>query len=322
MSADDAVREAIEKLYGIDPDDFMARRSVLAAAARKTDKAAAKDIAALRKPTRSAHVLNRLVRSDPEAAERLAELGGQLLDAQEALDGPRLRELSTLRRGLIEEVADQAFEITGQQSPPPALREEVVSTLNAAVADESVVEQLRTGTLLRSARWDGFGFASPPELSVVRPGSPRRPRDEAGAPAAGKSTATKTRPDKHAKPGETVTIKSRTKSKAAGTAGTSAARRAAETEAKAAAKAQARIAEQRRREDLASAQKAAKEAASALAKAIKVEEDQHTTVRLLHEQLSDARRRLDEMRIDVRRAENRQRKAQNALERHEEQRSS
>jgi len=305
MSADDVVREAIEELYSIDPDDFMERRTVLAAAARKTDKAVAKDIAALRKPTRSAYVLNRLVRSDPEAAERLADLGGQLLAAQEALDGPRMRELSTLRRGLVEELADQAFELTGQRSPPPALRDEVVSTMNAAVADESVVEQLRTGTLLRSARWDGFGFASPPELSVVRPTGPRRPRDEpATAPKAGTRKAA-------AGTGRGTA----TKAKGVRIGKTSVDRRAEEVAARAEAKADAKAEERRQREALAQAQRTVKDADSELAKSTKAEDEQQTRVRLLNEQLTDARRRLDELRIDVRRAENRQRKAQNALER-------
>ncbi|MGI8627292.1 MAG: hypothetical protein ACR2J5_12090 [Geodermatophilaceae bacterium] len=311
MRTDDVVQEAIEELYSIDPDDFMARRTALAATARKTDQAAAKDIAALRKPTRSAYVLNRLVRSDSEAAQRLSDLGGELLAAQDALDGPRMRELSTVRRGLVEELANQAFQLTGQPSPPPALRDEVVSTLNAAVADEGVVEQLRTGTLLRSARWDGFGFASPPELSVVRPTAPRRARGDpatqpkpkagtrgtAGGPARGTATASKAKPARATK--------------------TSADRRAAETAARSEAKAEARAAEQRRREALAQARRAVKDADAGLAKTIKAEDEQQTRVRLLHEQLTDARRRLDEIRIDVRRAENRQRKAQQALERQE-----
>ena len=309
MSAEDLVQGAIDELYSIDPEEFMPRRTALAAAARKTDKDAAKEIAALRKPTRAAYVLNQLVRSDPESAERLADLGRQLVAAQVALDGAKMRELSTLRRGLVEELADQAFSGAGQQSPPPALRDEVVSTLNAAVADEGVVGQLQTGTLLRSARWDGFGFASPPELSVVRPSAPRAPRAQPAAPAkrsraaaAGKSTTTKA--------GRTKATKATNATKT-----TKADRAAAAAAARAEAKAAAKAEEQQRRSVLAQAQKTVRDADTALAKASKVEEDQQTRVRHLHEQLTDARRRLDEFRIDVRRAENRQRKAQQALER-------
>lgn len=295
MSADDLVREAIETLYSVDPDDFTERRTALAA--RATDKAAGKDIAALRKPTRSAYALNQLVRTDPDAATGLAHLGDELRAAQESLDGARMRELSTLRRGMVEELADQAFQATGQGAPGPGLREEVVSTLNAAVADESVVEQLGSGTLVRPARWDGFGFASPPELSVVRPTTPRsRPaeptaRSKAGTREAGGDARTGKR------------------------AATKAEIRAEQAAARAEAKAEAKAQEQRRRQALAEAQRVVKDADSALAEATRDEEGQQTQVRLLHEQLTDARRRLDEIRIDLRRAENRQRKAQQARDR-------
>jgi len=300
MAADDLVREAIDELYSVDPDDFTDRRNALAARARDSgEKAVAKDIAALRKPTRSAFALNRLVRADTDAAARLAELGDDLRAAQDSLDGARMRELSTLRRGLVEELADQAFQVIGQRSPGPGLRDEVVSTLNAAVADEGVVEQLRTGTLLRPARWDGFGFASPPELSVVRPTAPRRPRDEPTTGSkAGSGTPTGTRPK------ATKTTAQRRREEAS-----------TRTDARAEARAEAKAEEQRRRQALADAQRTVKDADSALAKASRVEEEQQTKVRLLHEQLTDARRRLDEIRIDVRRAENRQRKARQALER-------
>ncbi len=300
MSAGDLVREAIEELYALDPDEFMDLRTALAARARTTDKAAGREIAALRKPTHSAYALNQLVRSDPEAATRLARLGDELRSAQEALDGARMRELSTLRRGLVEELADQAFQVTEQRSPAPALRDEVVSTLNAAVADGSVVEQLGSATLVKAARWDGVGFASPPELSVIRSAAPRRPRE---APAAGKpKAATGT--------SERTVIKGRRSTRV-----TPAQDRAQQRAGDAAARAEAKAEEQRQRRVLADARRAVKDAGSALAKAVKAEEDQQTRVRLLHEQLTDARRRLDEMRIDVRRAENRERKAQQALDR-------
>jgi len=306
-TADDLVQQAIDELYSVDPDEFTQRRSALAAQARTTDKTVARDIAALRKPTRSAYALNRLVRSDPEVAARLAELGDDLRSAQESLDGARMRELSTLRRGMVEELADQAFRATGQPASAAGLREEVVSTLNAAVADDSVVAQLGSGTLLRPARWDGFGFASPPELSVVRPPSPRRSRDEATTrptTGAGKS-------DSHKGTGETITIKGTKATKGE----RAAAEAAAQAEARAWARAEAKAEEQRRRQSLAAAQRAVKDTDSALGKAVQAEEDQQTRARLLHEQLTDARRRLDEIRIDLDRAENRQRKAQQALDR-------
>ncbi|MGI8721067.1 MAG: hypothetical protein ACR2JG_02435 [Geodermatophilaceae bacterium] len=322
MGAGDLLTQAIEELYSVDPDEFMQRRTALAAKARSSDdddKAAGKEIAGLRKPTRSAYALNQLVRSDPGAAPRLAELGDALRAAQEALDGARMRELSTLRRGLIEELADQAFLASGHRSPAPGLREEVVSTLNAAVADQSVVEQLGSATLVRPARWDGFGFASPPELSVVRPTTPRqRAAPSTGAePGTGRAAATRTTTTTATQPAKPVKAGKAIKQTRAGQASkaTETQMRAAQAAARAQAKAEAKAEEQRRRQAMAEAARAVKEADSALAKAVRAEDDQRTRVRHLHEQLTDSRRRLDEIRIDLRRAENRQRKAQQALDR-------
>ena len=62
----DLLAAAEAELYEADPDGFTARRAELAASARDAgEPAAAKQITALRKPTRSAWVVNRLVRSDP-----------------------------------------------------------------------------------------------------------------------------------------------------------------------------------------------------------------------------------------------------------------
>lgn len=308
--AEDVVAAAIEDLYSIDPDDFMLRRTELASAARATDKPAAKRIAALRKPTRAAYVLNRLVRDDPAVADRLAELGDGLLAAQKSLDGVRMRELSTLRRGLIDEFADQASAGSPDRSPPPALREEAVATLNAAVADRGVLDQLRTGTLLRSARWDGFGFASAPELSVVRPAASRPPQPESAVGTTPAARQAETGGSGGRSAGR-IAGRSRTR----GPAGTVIRGRTAQTAGKGEAREAVRAEQQQRRSALAAAHRAVKQADAALDKASRAEDQQHTRVRLLHEQLTDARRRLDEFRLDVRRAENRQRKAQAALDR-------
>jgi Lon protease-like protein len=79
----DRVSTAVTELYGADPQEFTDRRKELAAAARAAgDAAAAKQIAALRKPTRAAWVVNRLARADPGAPARLAALGAALRAAE------------------------------------------------------------------------------------------------------------------------------------------------------------------------------------------------------------------------------------------------
>ncbi len=154
----DLLADAKAELYRADPDDFMPLRQELVARAREAgESAAAKQIAALRKPTRSAWVVNRLVRADPEVAERLAALAAELRGAGASADGGRIRELSAARARLVDELTRQA--LGDLPAPPAAVREEVTATLDAALADPEVAANL--GTLVRAAHWAGFGLALP-----------------------------------------------------------------------------------------------------------------------------------------------------------------
>lgn len=153
------VREAAAELYAGDPAGFIQRRGDLAAQARASGEgAAAKAITGLRKPTRSAWVVNRLVHSDPDVPSRLTALGDDLRDAGRSLDGRRLRELSQARRDLIAALTRQALVGAGQRDAPAALQEEVAATLSAAVADPEVAAELAAGTLVRPVERSGFGF--------------------------------------------------------------------------------------------------------------------------------------------------------------------
>ena len=153
------VREAAAELYAGDPAGFIQRRGDLAARARASGEgAAAKAITGLRKPTRSAWVVNRLVHSDPDVPSRLTALGDDLRDAGRSLDGRRLRELSQARRDLIAALTRRALAGAGQRDAPVALQEEVAATLSAAVADPKVAAELAAGTLVRPVERSGFGF--------------------------------------------------------------------------------------------------------------------------------------------------------------------
>ena len=149
----DLLAEAEAELYTADPDGFTARRTELAERARDAgEPAVAKKITALRKPTRSAWVVNRLVRTDPGVRSRLDDLAG---DLREASGGGRLRELTAARAKLVDELTRTALE--GLPAPPAALREEVTATFDAAIADPGVAASL--GSLVRAARYAGFGLA-------------------------------------------------------------------------------------------------------------------------------------------------------------------
>jgi len=160
----DLLAEAEAELYTADPDGFTARRTELAERARDAgEPAVAKKITALRKPTRSAWVVNRLVRSDPEVRSRLGSLAA---DLRAASDGSQLRELTAARAKLVDELTRTALE--GLPAPPAAMREEVTATLDAAIADPEVAAGL--GTLVRAARYAGFGgfAATPPPAATPR----------------------------------------------------------------------------------------------------------------------------------------------------------
>ena len=158
MTEEDLLPEAVAELYASGPDEFIKRRGELAARARAVGQAAqAKQIAGLRKPTRSAWIINQLIRSDPSVGAQLADLGEQLRAAQSSLDGAAIRDLSLQRRQLIDALARQAFAVAGQPSPPAAIRDEVTATLGAALADPQVADRVRAGTLDRAAHAEGFG---------------------------------------------------------------------------------------------------------------------------------------------------------------------
>jgi hypothetical protein len=279
MPGDDALTEAIDELYSADPDDFVKRRGALASQARQDgDPKAATAITALRRPTKAAWLINRLVRADPDVASGLAELAKKLRDAQRTLNGTQLRELTQQRRKLIDQAIRQAFNLSGQAESAAALRQEVASTLEAALADPDVAEQLGTGTLVRSAEWSGFGDSTP-TLSAVPP-----------LPAAEPKSSTK-------RSGATKT---------SGKSVPSAAKRVGPGEVSG---------QQRRHEQVAQAEAALAAASDELDAAAAVEREQDDKVGQLAEQLADARRRLDEARLTTRQAKARQREAQRRLDR-------
>ena len=178
VAGTDLVRQAIAELYSGDLEAFIQRRRDLAAEARAAgDRTAAKAIAGLGKPTRSAWAVNKLVHADPSVPGRLAELGDRLRAGEAALDGASIRELSRARRELIDTLTRQALAEAGHTSPSAAMREEVTDTFSAALADPQVAEQVSAGTLLRAAQWAGFG----PGIGTAIGSSP------AGAQTAGSS---------------------------------------------------------------------------------------------------------------------------------------
>jgi hypothetical protein len=290
---EDAVAQAVDELYSAEPDSFLERRSALSAAAKRSgDPAGAKQIAALRKPTRSAFAVNLLARTDPDAVAELLDLGSQLRDAERSVDAKQIRELTTRRRRLIDELTKRAFDILDERAPSSAIRDEVVSTLTAALADSDVADQVADGTLVKPARWEGFGFGGGPDLSLVP--SPATERAAKAKPAPAPKAPAR---------------KGMSKEEAA-----EARRVAAEQEAEARAQAKA-AAEAAKQEKLDDARRAVDEAEEAVILATDEEQTRLERLQRLEEQVADARKGVDDARIQLRRAEIRQRRAQDALRR-------
>jgi hypothetical protein len=71
------------------------------------------------------------------------------------MDGERIRDLSAEQHKLIDELARAAFEAAGGRNPSSTVRDDVTSTLQAAIADPDV--RARLGRLAKPERWSGFG---------------------------------------------------------------------------------------------------------------------------------------------------------------------
>ncbi len=322
----DPVGDAIAELYAGDPDAFVERRRELASQARAAgNREAAKAIAGLGKPTRSAWIVNNLIHADPGVAVSLAELGGKLRSG-DALDGANIRELSRERRELVDALVRRAMAEASQGSPSVALRDEVTDTFNAALADPDVAEQVTAGTLLKAVHWAGFG---PGIGSAVSSGPARAPAartseaDEAEAGTARK-TAAAGRPGARTTgaPAGATGARARARTSKASATERADARAAGDEEsaeqreaARLAAEAAAERDRQERRDIITRAEEAAAEASEAADAAAATEREISDSVTFMQERLNREQQRLVQARRDTRQAAAAATRAKQTLER-------
>ncbi|MFG2099150.1 hypothetical protein ACGFJ5_00960 [Micromonospora echinaurantiaca] len=179
-------RDLVQQLYSTPPDRFVAARDAAAAEARQAgDPTTAREIAKLRRPTVAAWLVNLLAHRRPELVADLAQLAESLRSAQRELRGSRLRELSAQRRAVVGALVGEVRKLAAQTDGAPAAGKlplaEVEATLNAALSDTEVAEQVRAGRLLRAASYAGFGEVPRPQLRLVTGGEeaePEPPRPE------------------------------------------------------------------------------------------------------------------------------------------------
>lgn len=173
---------ALDELYQAPPAEFTAVRTQLAAAATKRgDTAAARQIASARKPTLAAWIVNRFVHDTPDARARLSDVGNQLRAAHSTMNGARLRELSAQQRRLVDDLSQAALHAAGRIDSPGGLRDDVADTFHAAIANPDVTARL--GRLVKAEHWVGFAeFADSGVISVASDA------DEPPAPSTASST--------------------------------------------------------------------------------------------------------------------------------------
>lgn len=165
------VDTAVAELYALAPEDFVAARDAraraLKAGGRRPEAVA---VAALKRPTAAAHLLNLLARAHGDDVEGLLDLGPMLREAQDGLDAAGLRALSQQRRAVVDALVRQAVALAPAAVPAP-VRGEVQATLEAALLDDQVAGDVRAGRLARAAERAGFG-AVPGTLAVAPPSTP------------------------------------------------------------------------------------------------------------------------------------------------------
>ena len=160
------LEDAAAQLYALAPEEFVGARTALVKQARAArDRELAAAIGALRKPTRTAWLVNLLARDDPAAIGSLLDLGDALRTAQEQRDGAALRDLSAQRRRAIDALVRRGTVLGREAGHPPAesTLNEVAQTLQAALGDPAVAEQVRGARLAGAAVYSGFGGPATPD---------------------------------------------------------------------------------------------------------------------------------------------------------------
>src|SRR5918998_570373 len=183
--------EIVRELYVLPPTTFVAARNELVRQARAAgSREIAERLQHLRRPTRSAWLVNLLAR-DASAMQRLSTLGRQLREAQTELAYPDFRHLAEQRRLLIADLLDRAqahAEEAGVRLTPAVLAE-VETTLQAALVDLAGALTIRNGRLVRPLSHSGFGRRprtpqpGPTELRPLEPTNGPAEEDEDGSPA-------------------------------------------------------------------------------------------------------------------------------------------
>jgi hypothetical protein len=158
---DTVLDAAAEELYSVLPAEFVAARNARVKAAKADgDYGLAEQIKALRRPSAAAWLVNLLARSD-EGLDLFSDLSHRLRDAQTQLDAPTMKELGRERTRVVAELVERAVTLAKNADPQyrdsESVRDQVTSTLTAAVADPTAEAAISSGRLVSPLAYAGFG---------------------------------------------------------------------------------------------------------------------------------------------------------------------
>lgn len=265
---------AADELYALPPGEFRAARDERAAQARAAgDRELAAAIRKLRRPTVSAWLANQLARAAGDQVAELLHLGAALREAQSALAGDRLRELSERRRQLVPALTRTAAELAAHARQPVSdqAERELTGTLEAALADPAAGDAVRSGRLATALSYAGLGGPdAAAAVDIPDTGEPpaaagrKAAARERGGPASGRAADEASQRGRQRQPAGQAAADTAARRRAGPDAGNSTAREAAGREAAAREARAARETEAARR-NLAEAEAVARDAADDLA---------------------------------------------------------
>lgn len=178
-------------LYALPPAEFVAARDAAVASAREAgDRDSARRLAALKRPTQGAHLVNLLALRRPEVVAELIELGERIRAAQGTVAAAELRDLSTQRRTAIAAALRLCRSLAaeaGSGEPTAQQLGEAEATLAAAMADEDAAATVRSGRVVKALSYAGFG-AGFGATAPVRAPAGRAVRPQPVGDAAAEST--------------------------------------------------------------------------------------------------------------------------------------
>ena len=151
-----------DELYGLPPDQFTASRNQRAKASKADgDLELGAQVAALRRPSTAAWVVNQLARHRRDELGQLIELGTALREAHLDLKAERLRALSDQRHRVIAALAAAGRTLAAERghAVSEAVRQEVEQTLEAALADPVAGQAVSSGRLVSGLSYAGLGEA-------------------------------------------------------------------------------------------------------------------------------------------------------------------